>query len=61
MNYLLNKLKNQRRKTYKLNIVIKHYLKQLIQNTHTLAIQVFFQLFDSISQHSIPIYHFTID
>lgn len=61
MNFLLNKLKNQRRKTNKLNIVIKHCLKQLIQDIHMLAIQVFFQLFDSLSQHSIPIYHFTID
>lgn len=42
MNFLLNKLKNQRRKAYVLNIVIKHSLKQLIQNTHTLVSQAIF-------------------
>ncbi|MBB4622156.1 hypothetical protein GGQ57_002053 [Parabacteroides faecis] len=42
MNFLLNKLKNQRRKAYVLNIVIKYSLKQLIQNTHTLVSQAIF-------------------
>jgi len=59
MNFLLNKLKNQRRKAYVLNIVIKHSLKQLIQNTHTLVSQAIFLLFDSIIQYLIAIYYFT--
>ncbi len=59
MNFLLNKLKNQRRKAYMLNIVIKYHLKQLIQNTHILVSQAIFKLFDSIIQYLIAICFFT--